>query len=90
MTQREEKELLNSLRILKKEIRELKEMLEKKNTPAVVESFVNTTKACKILGCSLTKLYQLLDSGELPFATKMGRQWRFPLEGLKNYIGKTY
>lgn len=87
MTVQQEQELFRMLRSLKKEVGELREMLIPCNP--VDDEFFNTKKAAEILGIGSTKMKELLKSGELPFATKLGRQWRFSKNGIINYLSRT-
>ena len=52
--------------------------------PAVQDGFVTVAEACKFLGISRTKLYEILGSGELPSA-KIGRSRRIPKRSLVAY-----
>lgn len=87
MTAREEQELLRTLRSLKKELGELRDML-KPYTPKQDE-FLNTSQTIAMIGVSRRKLASMLADGELPFATKVGRTWRFSKNGIMSYLGKT-
>lgn len=87
MTSREEQELLRSLRSLKQEVGELQDML-KPYTPKQDE-FLTTNQAITLIGVSRRKLFYMLASGELPFATKVGGVWRFSKNGAMAYLSKT-
>lgn len=87
MTAQEEKYLISSISFLKREIGELKNMLQ----PQVPkdDKFLNFNQAMKELGVGRSKLYSMLHNGELPFATKLGCQWRFSQKAIRAYLGNT-
>lgn len=49
------------------------------------ETFKTVSEACDILRCGKTKIYTLLDSGELQYL-RSGRMIRIPISGLKAFI----
>ena len=77
--------VLKELRSLKREVIQLREMIN----PETQDEFLNFRQACKTLGVSNTKCYQMLRNGELPFATKMGKTWRFSKNGLIKYLSRS-
>jgi excisionase family DNA binding protein len=53
----------------------------------VSEGFVDVPEAGKRLSLSRTKIYDLMDSGELPYA-RFGRARRIPIRALHEYAEK--
>ena len=89
MTEKDFKLLLKINRQLMDEVKELKELIKgspKLNKP---EKFLTSDQAAKQLGIGKTKMSEMLRSGELPFATKVGRKWRLSQSELERYIART-
>lgn len=87
MTAQQERQLFNTLYSLKKEVGELKDML-KPYTPKRDE-LLTFRQVMEELSVKKTKLYEMLANGELPFAIKVGRQWRFSRNGIIDYLNRT-
>lgn len=87
MTTQQEQELFKTLRSLKKEIGELKDMLVPYKPKK--DEFLTTKEALRILKISERKLHNMLSNDELPFATKAGHRWRFSKNGIEAYLSKT-
>lgn len=87
MTTQQEQQLFNALRSLKKEVGELKEML-KPHVPKHDE-LLSTKAAMEAMGVGSTKMKRMLANGELPFAIKIGRNWKFSRNGITNYLSRT-
>lgn len=70
------------------EVKELKELV--KGNPKLVEpeKFLTRKQAEEYLQVSERKLFLMLSSGQLPFATKVGGQWRIPQSELERYIAR--
>lgn len=84
MTARQEAELLNGIRALKKELAELKAALN----PVMpkVDEYLNAAEAGKILGFTPRHVRRMIEDGRIPFATKVGREWRISKIKLLKYI----
>lgn len=87
MTTQQEQQLFSTLRSLKKEVVELKEMI--KPLAPKNDEFLTLAQATKHLELSERKVRYMLANGELPFATKVGRNWRFSKNGIINYLSRT-
>lgn len=77
------------LKEIKLELSELRDRLDnnpKLNTP---EKFLTKKQAESYLQVSERKLTYMLAKGQLPFAIKVGRQWRIPQSELERYIART-
>lgn len=85
MTERQENDLIKNVRSLKKEIIELKEMINPNISKSDV--FLNSTQTAKLLGVGRTKLFEMISNGELAFATKVGSRWRFSKNAILSYLG---
>lgn len=74
--------------MLMEEVKELKELV--KGNPKLVEpeKFLTRKQAEEYLQVSERKLFLMLSSGQLPFATKVGGQWRIPQSELERYIAR--
>lgn len=82
MTPSQENELLRTIRLLKKELTELKEVV----TPiASKNKFIDTKVACEILNCSRWTLYRKIQEGVIPF-TKKGKKLIFTEYELIKYM----
>lgn len=80
--------LLNLNKKLMAEVQELKELV--KGNPSLVkpEKFLTKKQAEKFLQVSERQLTYMLANGKLPFATKVGRQWRFSQTELERYVSR--
>lgn len=87
MTAKEEQHLLRTVNLLKKEIGMLKKMLQP-HIPTE-DKFLNFDQARRELGVGRTKMYCMLNNGELPFATKVGKRWRFSQKAIRDYLANT-
>ena len=77
------------LREIKSELSELRDRLD--NHPKLSddpEKFLTKKQAEKYLQVSERQLTYMLAKNELPFATKVGRQWRFPQSALERYMAR--
>lgn len=77
------------LKEIKLELSELRDRLDnnpKLNTP---EKFLTKKQAEQFLAVSERRLTYMLATGKLPFATKVGRQWRFPQSELERMVART-
>lgn len=65
MKPEQENEILKTIRLLKNEIKELKELV----TPIAPNKnkFLNTKEACAMIKCSRAKLYRLMNEGIIPY-----------------------
>lgn len=82
MTQTEERELLCTVRSMKRQIDEMKAFFKDKSQP---QEYITFEKACKLLMCKRPKLNSLIKSGEIP-ARKVCGKWRFETSTINNYI----
>lgn len=87
VTEKDFKQLLRLNKALMKEVQELKEMVMGK-MPVESEKFLTKKQAEKYLQVSERQLTYMLAKNELPFATKVGRQWRFPQSALERYMAR--
>jgi excisionase family DNA binding protein len=53
----------------------------------VEDGFLGVAEASKFLGVCRSKIYQLMDTGQLAFA-KFGRARRIPKRALREYAGR--
>ena len=77
------------LKEIKLELSELRDRLDnnqKLNTP---EKFLTKKQAEIYLQVSERTLTYMLANGQLPFATKVGRQWRIPQSELEKMVSRT-
>lgn len=77
------------LKEIKQELSELRDRLD--NSPSLNQSerFLTKKQAETFLQVSERQLTYMLATGKLPFATKIGRQWRFPQSELERYVART-
>lgn len=70
------------------EVQELKELV--KGNPKLVEpeKFLTKKQAERYLQVSERTLTYMLSQGKLPFATKVGKQWRIPLSELERHVAR--
>ena len=52
------------------------------------EKFLTKKQASEYLQLSMRQIDYKLAKNELPFATKVGRQWRFPQSALERYMAR--
>ena len=83
MTPAQENELLRTIRLLKKEVSELKEIV----TPVAPNKnkFIGVKEACAILNCSRWTLYRRIKDNAIP-CTKKGDRLLFSEYELIKYI----
>lgn len=77
------------LREIKLELSELRDRLD--NHPKLSEDpekFLTKKQASEYLQLSMRQIDYKLAKNELPFATKVGRQWRFPQSALERYMAR--
>ena len=74
--------------MLMEEVKELKELV--KGNPKLVEpeKFLTKKQAEDFLQVSERQLTYMLAQGKLPFATKVGGQWRLPQSELERYMAR--
>ncbi|MEG1547070.1 MAG: helix-turn-helix domain-containing protein [Bacteroides sp.] len=84
MTQQEERYLITTVRSLKRELSDIKGILN----PSPNCDLLNTKQAMVKLGIGKTKIKEMLANGELPFATKVGNRWRFSEKAIANYLNR--
>lgn len=88
VTDKDFKMLLSLVRKQSEEIKELKALLLQHPKLAQPEVFLSTEQAARQLGVGKTKMAEMLRKGELPFATKVGKKWRFSQTELERYISR--
>lgn len=88
ITEKDFKLLLREIKKQREEIQELKAMLQS-HPNLSKEIYLTFEQAAKLLGVGKTKMSELLRNGELPFATKVGKQWRLSQSELERYIART-
>lgn len=89
MTDRDSKMLLRMLKEIKSELSELRDRLDNHPKLSDPEKFLTKKQAEAFLQVSERQLSYMLAEGKLPFATKVGRQWRFPQSELERYMART-
>lgn len=52
------------------------------------EKFLTKKQASEYLQLSMRQIDYMLAENKLPFATKVGRQWRFPQSALERYMAR--
>lgn len=77
--------ILKELRSLRREVSQLRDII----SVNVKDEYLNLNQACKAMGISSTKMYQMLSNGELPFATKLGKKWRFSKNALNRFLSNS-
>lgn len=80
--------LLRMLREIKSELSELRERIDNHPKLSEPEKFLTKKQAEAYLNVSERQLTYMLATGKLPFATKVGRQWRFSQSGLEQYMAR--
>lgn len=89
VTEKDFKKLLNLNKQLLERLERLEELIKgnpKLNQP---EKFLTRKQAEEYLQVSERKLFLMLSTGQLPFATKVNGQWRFPQSELERYVART-
>lgn len=89
VTEKDFKKLLNLNKQLLERLERLEELIKgnpKLNQP---EKFLTRKQAEEYLQVSERKLFLMLSTGQLPFATKVNGQWRFPQSELERYMART-
>lgn len=76
------------LREIKEEISELRNRIDNHPKLSEEEKFLTKKQAEQYLKVSERKLTYLLAQNKLPFATKVGRAWRFPQSALERYAAR--
>ena len=94
MTPYQEKELLNIVRLLKKELLFIKdEYAELKERLNVYlpnsDELISSKQAKMLLGWGETKFYSELNANRIPSSVKLDGRWRFSKEALIKFIGNT-
>ena len=77
------------LKEIKQELSELRDRLDNNPSLNQSEKFLTKKQAETFLQVSERQLTYMLATGKLPFATKVGRQWRFPQSELERYVART-
>lgn len=67
----------------------LNQLSEEVNEPKKEMKYLDVAAAGKILGFSRAQMYILMNDGKLPF-TRVGRQRRFILSDIVDYVKKGY
>ena len=81
--------LLKMNKVLLEKVTELEALIKGNKTLVEPEKFLTKKQAETLLQVSERQLTYMLATGKLPFATKVGRQWRFPKSELERYIART-
>lgn len=76
------RELTESVGILRMEVMRLAEMTR---NDLLRGKWLTLDEACKYLRISRTTMQRRLADGEIGFAVKQGKSWKFPAEELKRY-----
>lgn len=79
-------QILKEIRSLRREVNQLKEEM---TLSIVTDEFLSVKEACEALKISSSKLYQMLKNYELPFATRVGKHWKFSRKAIIKYLGHT-
>ena len=90
VTEKDFKKLLNLNRQLLEKVEKLEELI--KGNPKFSEDpekFLTKKQASEYLQLSMRQIDYMLAENKLPFATKVGRQWRFPQSELERFISRT-
>ena len=89
MTDKDSKMLLRMLKEIKQELSELRDRIDNHPKLSETEKFLTKKEAVEYLQVSERQLFYMLSQGKLPFATKVGRQWRFPQSELERMVSRT-
>ena len=89
VTEKDFKQLLRMNKVLLEKVTELEALIKGNKTLVEPEKFLTKKQAEIFLQVSERKLTYMLAEGKLPFATKVGRQWRFPQSELERYVART-
>lgn len=85
MTPQQEKQLLQEIRSVRKEIKELKETIELSTNP---EEYLDVKEACQFLRIGSSKLYKMIREDKLPCAKRISGHWRFKKSALLKWINQ--
>lgn len=88
VTEKDFKKQLNLTKQLLEKVERLEELLLGNKTLVEPEKFLTKKQAEVYLQVSERQLTYMLANGKLPFATKVGRQWRFPQSELERYVAR--
>lgn len=88
MTDKDSKILFKMLKEIKAELSELRNRLDNHPELSDPEKFLTKKQAETFLQVSERQLTYMLAAGRLPFATKVGGQWRFPQSELERYMAR--
>ena len=77
------------LKEIKQELSELRDRLDNNPSLNQSEKFLTKKQAETFLQVSERQLTYMLATGKLPFATKVGRQWRIPQSELVRMVART-
>lgn len=89
VTEKDFKKLLNLNRQLLEKVEKLEELI--KGDPRFgedPEKFLTKKQASEYLQLSMRQIDYMLAENKLPFATKVGKQWRFPQSALERYVAR--
>ena len=89
VTEKDFKKLLNLNKQLLDKVERLEGLILGNKTLVEPEKFLTKKQAEIYLQVSERQLTYMLANGKLPFATKVGRQWRFPQSELERYVART-
>lgn len=81
--------LLKMNKVLLEKVTELEDLIKGNKTLVEPEKFLTKKQAESYLQVSERKLTYMLAAGQLPFAIKIGRQWRIPQSELERYVART-
>ena len=88
VTEKDFKMLLKMNKVLLEKVTELEALIKGNKTLVEPEKFLTKKQAEAFLQVSERQLTYMLATGQLPFATKVGRQWRFPQSALEQYVAR--
>ena len=89
VTEKDFKMLLKMNKVLLEKVTELEALIKGNKTLVEPEKFLTKKQAEQFLAVSERQLTYMLATGKLPFATKVGRQWRFPQSELERMVART-
>lgn len=75
-------ELAGEIRTLRMEVMDLRATV---NARKAQGDMLTMAEACEVMRIGRTKMTQLLQAGELPWAIKRGKEWRFPADKIRRY-----